>query len=81
MVVLACILYLICLLLSLAGFCKLAKDKFGVLSEGDVAFMLMLSLCGPLSLLVCLTAYVLEKDFNFKYTLMTKLTILINEKL
>jgi len=75
------VVYIITFLLSVAGFCKLTKMNFGSLSEADVAFMILLSLAGPISLLTCLIAYLLQKASKFSFTGLTNITKLINEKL
>lgn len=73
--------YIITFLLSVAGFCKLTKMNFGSLSEADVAFMILLSIAGPISLLTCLVVYLLQKASKFSFTGLTNITKLINEKL
>lgn len=73
--------YIITFILSVVGFCKLTKMNIGSVNEVDVAFMILLSLAGPISLLACIVEYLLGVASKISFTKLTKLTKLINEKL
>ncbi len=76
---LVCLTYALCWLLSLVGFCKLARiyAKHTV-NNSDVIFYMSLSLFGPLSLLACFLIWFIEKPHS---KLLSRITKFINEKL
>lgn len=80
MIALLCAGYLICWILSLICFCKLSKTYMRqTLVNSDIVFFMLLSSLGPISLLVCFVAWMIERPYNF--TALDKITKFINEKL